>query len=111
MIYTLFGIACIFSLFLKEFLISKMNYNISDNFHNVILQNIINALVNLSHEIIPFGQITNKFKIDLDKNILFFRHFSQTLKCLCTLIGAIVVCIISNKYVLFFLPIIFFFLI
>ena len=27
MIYTLFGIACIFSLFLKEYLISKMNYN------------------------------------------------------------------------------------
>jgi hypothetical protein len=108
MIYTLFGIACIFSLFLKEFLISKMNYNISDNFHNVMLENVISAPINLYHDITPFGQIMNKFTIDLDKSILFFRHFSSTLKSLCTLIGAIVVCITSNKYVLFFLPIIFF---
>ena len=109
MIYTLFGIACIFSLFLKEFLISKMNYNISDNFHNVMLENVISAPINLYHDITPFGQIMNKFTIDLDKSILFFRHFSSTLKSLCTLIGAIVVCITSNKYFLFFLPIIFFF--
>ena len=109
MIYTLFGIACIFSLFLKEFLISKMNYNISDNFHKEMLQNIIDAPINLYHDITPFGQIMNKFTIDLDKCVLFFRHFSSTLKCLCTLIGAIVVCIISNKYVLFVLPIVFFF--
>lgn len=107
MIYTLFGIACIFSLFLKEFLISKMNYNISDNFHNEMLQNVIDAPINLYHDITPFGQIMNKFTIDLDKSVLFFRHFSSTLKSLCTLIGALVVCITSNKYVLFFLPIVF----
>ena len=109
MIYTLFGIACIFSLYLKEFIISKMNYNISKNFHDVMLQNVIDAPINLYHDITPFGQIINKFTIDLDKSVLFFRHFSQTLKCFCNLIGAIVVCVTSNKYVLFFLPIIFFF--
>ena len=81
MIYTLFGIACIFSLFLKEFLISKMNYNISNNFHNEILNNTIDAPINLYHDITPFGQIMNKFT-DLDKCVLFFRHFSSTLKCL-----------------------------
>ena len=109
MIYTLFGIACIFSLFLKEFLISKMNYNISKNFHDVMLQNVIDAPINLYHDVTPFGQIMNKFTIDLDKSVLFFRHFSQTLKCVCNLIGAIIVCVTSNKYVLFFLPIIFIF--
>ena len=107
MIYTLFGIATIFSLFLKEFLISKMNYNISNNFHNVMLQNIIDAPINLYHDITPFGQIMNKFTIDLDKSILFFRHFSLTLKYICTLIGSIMVCVSSNFYVLYFLPLIF----
>ena len=106
MIYTLFSIATIFSLFLKELLISKMNYNISNNFHNVMLQNVIDAPINLYHDITPFGQIMNKFTIDLDKSILFFRHFSVTLKYLCTLIGSIIVCITSNFYVLYFLPII-----
>ena len=85
-----------------------MNYNISNNFHNEILNNTIDAPINLYHDITPFGQIMNKFTIDLDKCVLFFRHFSSTLKCLCTLIGALVVCINSNKYVLFFLPIIFY---
>ena len=108
MIYTLFGIACIFSLFLKEYLISKMNYNLSKNFHDVMLQNIIDAPINKYHDITPFGQIMNKFTIDLDKCILFFRHFSMTLKYVCTLIGSIIVCISSNYYVLIFLPFIFF---
>ena len=107
MIYTLFGIACIFSLFLKEFLISKMNFNLSKNFHDVMLQNIIDAPINLYHDITPFGQIMNKFTIDLDKCVLFFRHLSATLKYLCTLIGSIFVCVSSNFYVLFFLPVIF----
>ena len=107
MIYTLFGIACIFSLFLKEFLISKMNFNLSKNFHDAMLQNIIDAPINLYHDITPFGQIMNKFTIDLDKCVLFFRHLSATLKYLCTLIGSIFVCVSSNLYVLFFLPIIF----
>ena len=108
MIYTLFGIACIFSLFLKEFLISKMNYNLSKNFHDIMLQNVIDAPINKYHDITSFGQIMNKFTIDLDKSILFFRHFSMTLKYLCTLIGSIIVCISSNLYVLIFLPFIFF---
>ena len=107
MIYTLFGIACIFSLFLKDFLISKMNFNLSKNFHDVMLQNIIDAPINLYHDITPFGQIMNKFTIDLDKCVLFFRHLSATLKYLCTLIGSIFVCVSSNFYVLFFLPVIF----
>ena len=107
MIYTLFGIACIFSLFLKEFLISKMNFNLSKNFHDVMLQNIIDAPINLYHDVTPFGQIMNKFTIDLDKCVLFFRHLSATLKYLCTLIGSIFVCVSSNFYVLFFLPVIF----
>ena len=108
MIYTLYGIACIFSLFLKEFLISKMNYNLSKNFHDVMLQNVIDAPINKYHDITPFGQIMNKFTIDLDKCVLFFRHFSATLKFICTLIGSLMVCISSNLYVLFFLPFIFF---
>ena len=101
-------IACIFSLFLKEFLISKMNYNLSKNFHDIMLQNVIDAPINKYHDITSFGQIMNKFTIDLDKSILFFRHFSMTLKYLCTLIGSIIVCISSNLYVLLFLPFIFF---
>ena len=108
MIYTLYGIVCIFSLFLKEFLISKMNYNLSKNFHDVMLQNVIEAPINLYHDITPFGQIMNKFTIDLDKCVLFFRHLSATLKYICTLIGSIIVCINSNLYVLFFLPVIFY---
>ena len=107
--YTLIGAICIISLFIKEFVISRMNYNISDNFHNRILDNVIDAPINLYHDVTPFGQIMNKFTMDLDKCVLFFRHFSSSLNCLCTLIGAILVCVNSNKYILIFIPVIFYF--
>ena len=107
--YTLIGVSCIISLFIKEFVISRMNYNISDNFHNRMLNNVIDAPINLYHDVTPFGQIMNKFTMDLDKCVLFFRHFSSTLNCFCTLVGAILVCINSNKYILLFIPVIFYF--
>ena len=107
--YTLIGVICIISLFIKEFVISRMNYNISDNFHNKMLDNVIDAPINLYHDVTPFGQIMNKFTMDLDKCVLFFRHFSSTLNCFCTLVGAIMVCINSNKYILIFIPVIFYF--
>ena len=44
-------------------LISKMNFNLSKNFHDVMLTNIIEAPINLYHDITPFGQIMNKFTI------------------------------------------------
>ena len=108
MIYTLFGLGCIFSLFIKEFLVSRMNYNISKNLHDKMLDNIIDAPINLYHDITPFGQIMNKFTIDLDKSVVFFKHFSSTLKYLCTLLGAIIVCILANKYSLLYIPFIYF---
>ena len=107
--YTLIGITCIISLFLKEFIISRMNYNISDSFHNKMLQNVIDAPINLYHDVTPFGQIMNKFTMDLDKCVLFFKHFSSTLNCFCTLVGAVMVCVNSNKYILIFIPVVFYF--
>ena len=107
--YTLIGVACIVSLFIKEFVISRMNYNISYNFHNQILNNVIDAPINLYHDVTPFGQIMNKFTMDLDKCVLFFKHFSSTLSNFCTLVGAILVCVNSNKYILIFIPVIFYF--
>ena len=107
--YTLIGVTCIISLFIKEFIISRMNYNISDNFHNKILDNVIDAPINLYHDVTPFGQIMNKFTMDLDKCVFFFKHFSSTLNCFCTLVGAIIVCVNSNMYILIFIPVIFYF--
>ena len=107
--YSLISASCILCLFIKEFLISRMNYNISDNFHNRMLDNIINAPINLYHDITPFGQIMNKLTMDLDQCVLFFTFFSSTLNNLCILIGAIIVCINSNIYILIIIPFIFYF--
>ena len=107
--YSLISASCILCLFIKEFLISRMNYNISDNFHNRMLDNIINAPINLYHDITPFGQIMNKLTMDLDQCVLFFTFFSSTLNNFCILIGAIIVCINSNIYILIIIPFIFYF--
>ena len=107
--YSLILSSCIICLFIKEFLISRMNYNISDNFHNKMLDNIINAPINLYHDITPFGQIMNKLTMDLEKCVEFFTYFSSTLNNFCILVGAIIVCIKSNAYILIIIPFIFYF--
>ena len=107
--YSLIGGSCIICLFIKEFLISRMNYNISYNFHNRMLDNIIDAPINLYHDITPFGQIMNKLTMDLDKCVQFFSYFSSTLNNFCILVGAILVCINSNVYILIIIPFIFYF--
>ena len=107
--YSLISASCIICLFIKEFLISRMNYNISDNFHNRMLDNIIDAPINLYHDITPFGQIMNKLTMDLDQCVLFFTFFSSTLNNFCILVGAIIVCINSNIYILIIIPFIFYF--
>ena len=107
--YSLIGVSCIICLFIKEFLISRMNYNISENFHNRMLDNIIDAPINIYHDVTPFGQIMNKLTMDLDKCVAFFSFFSSALNDFCILIGAIIVCIKSNKYILIIIPFIFYF--
>ena len=107
--YSIISASCIICLFIKEFIISRMNYNISDDFHNRMLNNIINAPINLYHDITPFGQIMNKLTMDLDQCVLFFTHFSSTLNNFCILVGAIIVCIQSNIYILILIPFIFYF--
>ena len=107
--YSLILTSCIICLFIKEYIISRMNYNISDNFHNRMLDNIINAPINLYHDITPFGQIMNKLTMDLEKCVEFFTYFSSTLNNFCILVGAIIVCIKSNAYILIIIPFIFYF--
>ena len=102
MIYILFGIVSIFSLFLEEFLISKISFNLIKNFHNIMLENIINAPINLHQDKIQTKEIMNKFTTDLDKTVKFFFHFSTTLKLVYTLLGSIIVCVSSNFYVFIF---------
>ena len=81
--YSLIGVSCIICLFIKEFLISRMNYNISENFHNRMLDNIIDAPINIYHDVTPFGQIMNKLTMDLDKCVAFFSFFSSALNDFC----------------------------
>ena len=107
--YSIICGSCIICLFIKEFLISRMNYNISYNFHNRMIENIIDAPINLYHDITPFGQIMNKLTMDLDKCVEFFSFFSSTLNNFCILVGAIIVCIKSNIYILIIIPFIFYF--
>ena len=108
-VYSIICGSCIICLFIKEFLISRMNYNISYNFHNRMIDNIIDAPINLYHDITPFGQIMNKLTMDLDKCVEFFSYFSSTLNNFCILIGAIIVCIKSNIYILIIIPFVFYF--
>jgi ATP-binding cassette subfamily C (CFTR/MRP) protein 1 len=104
LIYCEIGLSSIFCSFLKDFLISRSGINLNKKLHDSMLFHLIKAPINLFHDTIPIGQIINRLTYDLEKSKEVSKDYSSFLKCLCTLIGAIIVCIQYNKSCLILSP-------
>ena len=104
LIYCEIGLSSIFCSFLKDFLISRSGINLNKKLHDSMLFHLIKAPINLFHDTIPIGQIINRLTYDLEKSKEVSKDYSSFLKCLCTLIGAIIVCVQYNKSCLILSP-------
>ena len=104
LIYCEIGLSSIFCNFLKDFLISRTGINLNKKLHDSMLLHLIKAPINLFHDTIPIGQIINRLTYDLEKSKEVSKDYSSSLKSLCTLIGAIIVCIQYNKSCFFLSP-------
>ena len=65
--YTLICFAGLVIQLVKEFLIAYSNYRGTKNLHEDMISNIMNAPINLFHDILPIGQILNRLIHDLEK--------------------------------------------
>ena len=93
---------------IKEFLIAYSNYRGTKYLHEDMISNVINAPINLFHDIIPLGQILNRLIHDLEKTENIIWKFNTILISLIGIITSIYVCFLENRETIYAAPIIIF---
>ena len=73
-----------------------VKYNIK--MHDTLIQKLINAPINLFHDIIPRGNILNRLSKELDNSNVLSLAVSGTLRVIFQLIGSIIVCTLFNVW-------------
>ena len=71
-----------------------IKYNVK--MHNTLIQKLINAPINLFHDIIPRGNILIRLSKELENSNILSLAISGTLRVIFQLIGSILVCTIFN---------------
>ena len=71
-----------------------IKYNVK--MHDTLIQKLINAPINLFHDIIPRGNILNRLSKELDNSNVLSLAVSGTLRVIFQLIGSIIVCTLFN---------------
>ena len=103
--YTLICFAGIFITLVKEFLIAYSNYRGTKNLHEDMISNIMNAPINLFHDILPIGQILNRLIHDLEKTEQIIWKFNTILISIIGIIVSIYVCFMENRETIYAAPI------
>ena len=73
-----------------------VKYNIK--MHDTLIQKLINAPINLFHDIIPRGNILNRLSKELDNSNVLSLAVSGTLRVIFQLVGSIIVCTLFNVW-------------
>ena len=60
--------------------------------YDTLIQKLINAPINLFHDITPKGNILNRLNKQLDNSNILTLAMSRTIRVIAQLIGSIVVC-------------------
>ena len=104
--YTLICFAGIVIQLIKEFLISYSNYRGAKNLHEDMISNVMNAPINLFHDIVPIGQILNRLIHDLEKTQQIIWKFNTILISIIGIMTSIYVCFMENRETIYAAPII-----
>ena len=95
-IYSLFSGGNIFFIFLRDFLLVLGMMKFQRNLHIDMLNKLIKAPINLFYDIIPEGQIMNRFSKDIDNLISSIFIIGYIFKDLLSTIGALINCSIYD---------------
>ena len=104
--YSLILFAGILIQLVKEFLIACANYRGTKKLHEDMISNIMNAPINLFHDIVPIGQILNRLIHDLEKSENIIWTFNTILVSIIGIIVSIYVCFMENRETIYVSPII-----
>ena len=76
--------------------IGYIKYNV--RMHDTLIHKLINAPINLFHDIIPKGNILNRLSKELDNSNVLSLAVSGTLRVIFQLVGSIIVCTLFNVW-------------
>ena len=98
--FVLMTIPGIIAVYYRQYYMVKgyLNYNIK--MHDSLIKNLINAPINLFHDIIPRGNILNRLSKELNNSNILSLAVSGTLRVMFQLSGAIIVCTLFNIWTL-----------
>lgn len=93
---------------IREFIITRITINSLKKLHEIMIQNLIKAPINLFHDLIPIGQILNRLTKDLELVQRIIRVMTMFSRSSLGLITTVYVCFKYNKYSLILSPILIF---
>ena len=91
---------------IKEFLVAYSNFKGTKYLHETMIYNIINAPINLFHDIVPIGQILNRLIHDLEMSQDIIWKFNTILGSLIGLVISVYVVFMENRETIYISPII-----
>jgi ABC-type multidrug transport system fused ATPase/permease subunit len=104
--YSLIIFSSIVVKLIKEFLIAFSNYKGAKRLHEEMISNLMNAPINLVHDILPIGQILNRLIHDLEKTQEIIWTFNTIIISLIGIITSIYVVFLENRETIYVAPII-----
>ena len=98
--FILMTIPGIIAVYYRQYYMVKgyIKYNIK--MHDSLIKNLINAPINLFHDIVPRGNILNRLSKELTNSNVLSLAVSGTLRVMFQLSGAIIVCTLFNVWTL-----------
>ena len=98
--FVLMTIPGIIAVYYRQYYMVKgfIKYNIK--MHDSLIKNLINAPINLFHDIVPRGNILNRLSKELNNSNILSLAVSGTLRVMFQLGGAIIVCTLFNIWTL-----------
>ena len=98
--FILMTIPGIIAVYYRQYYMVKgfIKYNIK--MHDSLIKSLINAPINLFHDIIPRGNILNRLSKELNNSNVLSLAVSGTLRVMFQLAGAIIVCTLFNAWTL-----------
>ena len=106
-IYSIISILGIVFIFSRTFVIVNGIIKYNKKMHDKLVVKLMQAPINLFHDIVPRGQIMNRLSKDLDNSIKFFWVFNASFRLFFQLLSCIIICIFFNWYSLLMFPIMF----
>ena len=99
-IYVLITLPIIISVILRQKFMGDAYMNFNIKMHNALIDKLINAPINLFHDITPRGHILTRLSKDLNTSARINNNVSGILRIGFQVIGSIIICVYFNIYTL-----------